>query len=99
MSLSGFASRCPRCGQYGHLDCQPLPLETPSHNGPYRGKLPVRVIPPAVFGEDLKHGWGVSARRGHEAQSRLAAANRDPLRVYRSQRRAALLRGRTREAP
>ena len=28
-----------------------VPLETPSHNGAYRGTLPVRVIPPGVGSE------------------------------------------------
>ena len=42
-----LASDCP--GKSGPSEA---PLETPSHNGPYQGTLPVRVIPPGVFGSD-----------------------------------------------
>jgi hypothetical protein len=83
----GFSSRCPKCGQYGHIDCQPAPLETPSHNGVYRGTLAPITIPMAVFGEDIKNtrAWAQKASKGHQVQTRLATANR-------KSKRSALLR-------
>jgi hypothetical protein len=72
-----LSSRCTKCGQYGHVDCDPAPLETPSHNGIYQGKARIRFIPPATFGEDFHpHSWGLKATKGHAVQSRFAMAAR-----------------------
>lgn len=74
---SSVSTRCKKCGQYGHVDCDPAPLETPSHNGNYLGKLRVRLIPPATFGEDFHpHSWGLKAKKGHAVQTRLAVQKR-----------------------
>lgn len=51
---------CIRCGR-NHavkdhdalMEPSNLPLETPSHNGPYIGTLPVRELPPGESGELL----------------------------------------------
>lgn len=70
-----YSKRCSICGTDGRCSC--MPIETPGHNGPYRGKAKVKVIPPATFGEDFKpHTWGLKATKGHLVQSRLAIANR-----------------------
>lgn len=54
-----FIGRCWYCAHAHRSDLCPhrsrktialMPLETPSHNGPWRGTLPVRVIEPGVFG-------------------------------------------------
>ena len=74
--------RCSRCGGRRHTSegCPTdlnvrLPLEVPSHNGPYRGKVPVRRIPMAVSGSDLAAASEASlkAARGRDAQARLRA--------------------------
>ena len=69
-----LGSECPR------RPISKAPLEVPSHNGAYRGTLPVRTIPPATEGEDLKpyRKWQGKASLGHLVQSRLALANRRP---------------------
>lgn len=72
--------RCSTCHAWGHTsaDCADTagaPLETPSHNGPWRGKIAPRVVPTGVCGSDLKSGaaWQQKASKGHQVQSRLAA--------------------------
>lgn len=78
-------ARCSRCGEFGHTvkDCSKTlnaPLETPSHNGPYKGPVAVRTIPRGVCGEDVvgTGNWLDKARKGHEKQSRLAILNKRP---------------------
>lgn len=46
------------------------PLETPSANGVYLGTVPVRVVPQAQSGRDLKIEWGSHAANGRQQQSR-----------------------------
>jgi len=36
-----------------YVRATPAPLETPSHNGPWRGRVPVVMLAPGVMGEDL----------------------------------------------
>jgi len=64
-------------------DARPrLPLATPSHNGPYLGPVPVRVLPAGFSGEDPKGGarfrpsYKEAINSGHEAQSRRALMRR-----------------------
>ena len=70
---------CPICdGRHGEGQCRSIeapiskaPLETPSHNGAYRGSAPVRVIPSGVALGDADT-WQKKALTGHEVQSRKA---------------------------
>lgn len=70
---------CPICdGRHGEGQCRSIeapiskaPLETPSHNGEWKGTLPVRVIPAGVQVGD-KDLWQKKAESGHQVQSRLA---------------------------
>ena len=51
-----------------------LPLETPSHNGQYRGTVAVRTIPPAVFGtNDMGLTDRIKAKIGNAIQQRSRA--------------------------
>jgi len=69
---------CMRCGGR-HLVAQcylnrqksDAPLETPSHNGAWRGSLPVRVIPTGVMGSDLDASWQDKGRLGRLKQARM----------------------------
>lgn len=49
-------------------------LETPSHNGPWRGTLPVRYLEPGVCGDDLPAGRARIARKRSEHLGRVRAA-------------------------
>lgn len=51
----------------------PAPLETPSHNGPYRGPAPVLTLAPGVMGSDLPAG---PARRARLRSLRKGRENR-----------------------
>ena len=53
-----------------------LPLETPSHNGPYQGTLEVRVVPSGYHGFDPELDRDhVSRKKGQSLQHRLSIAN------------------------
>ena len=68
--------RCSRCGVFGHSSprCHTnlfAPVETPGHNGVYRGALAPRLVPAGVYGSDLG-GESIAAqkaRKGHLVQS------------------------------
>ena len=50
---------------------QSAPVETPGHSGPYRGTVPVRVLPPGVMsGDDSAPKWGPSGAKGLAVQRR-----------------------------
>ena len=51
-----------------------IDLETPSHNGPWRGTLPVRYLEPGVTGDDLPAGRARIARKRSEHLGRVRAA-------------------------
>ena len=53
-----------------------LPLETPSHNGPYRGTATVRVVPAGVMTDELSPVLRDKALRGITKQRRLRRLNR-----------------------
>ena len=58
---------CTRCHLYGHdaTECPMTPgsqVETPSHNGTYRGPVPVRVVERGVSGEDISRRRGKPER-------------------------------------
>lgn len=54
----------------------PSIFETSPHNGKWQGKLRVRTLPPATFGEDLRSDAKLKAAKGHAVQSRLSALKR-----------------------
>jgi hypothetical protein len=70
--------RCRYCGG-NHYDAH-CPDSRWRSNGEYGGRLKVRVIPPGVFGLDLKHdmdGWARSAgARGRRKRWQSQAAKR-----------------------
>lgn len=45
-----------------------FPLETPSHNGEYRGTIPVRIIPPGITSEDGGIYESLKASRERQAE-------------------------------
>lgn len=55
-----------------------VPLEVKSHNGPYQGSVPIRVLPQGVSGsrEFKKMEWGGKPEIGHAVQSRNALMRR-----------------------
>ena len=75
--------RCPACHAWGHAladchDTRGAPLETPSHNGAWQGKAPVRTVPIGASGEDTNPDSDArrKAAKGHAAQSRARALRR-----------------------
>lgn len=76
---------CLYCGGWHRSrDCRvveggPAILETPPHNGLYRGRAQVITLAPGVMGSDLGGAGGAalrSARKGRERQHRLAVARK-----------------------
>lgn len=75
---------CVYCGgKHPSADCEPeevtkVPLETPSHNGPYQGTIPVRTIPYGVSGIAFGQDRGsVSQATKERAQRKMAARRAD----------------------
>lgn len=50
------------------LSSDNLPLETPSHNGPYQGTLQVRVIAPGVGSEEKEQYGPIKAAQERRAE-------------------------------
>lgn len=98
--------RCPGCGAFvpfdlpcGSAECRPrhshAPYETPPANGPYTGRLPVRMIPMGVSlaDHDRKSEYFIrSATRGARVGARRKKALAAEAKQPRQETRRLLLR-------
>lgn len=73
-----FCMRCggdhPAASCYLNQRRSDAPLETPSHNGPWRGRLSVRVVPSGLMKSALDASWQDKGRLGRLKQARMRGA-------------------------
>ena len=72
--------RSDHCKYKSRREVAALPCETPSHNGPWLGSLPVRTIPEGIHGRPLASTVAGRARgHAHQKRSRIPTAARPKL--------------------